>query len=230
MEMNTILVIEDEKMIIDIMSFNLKREGFAVREAYDGLTGFEMAQDAEVDLVLLDVMLPRMDGFEVLRRLRAVSTVPIIMVTAREEEEDKILCLEAGADDYITKPFSVKELAARIRANMRRAVSEVRASTQTAAFGPFTVDRDLKEVYKEGRALELTQREYDIINYFLTFAGRVIPREELMEKVWGYDYYGDLRAIDVAMRRLREKLETDPANPQYIMTKRGGGYYLNKTP
>lgn len=226
--MSKVLIIEDEKTIVDIMAFNLKREGFEIMEAYDGVTGLEMALLPEIDLVLLDVMLPQMDGFQVLHKLRERSAVPVIMVTAREEESDKIRCLEAGADDYITKPFSVKELAARIKANMRRSRGEVLPGGQSDAFGVFTVDANLQEVYKNGRPLELTQREYDIICYFLSSPGRVIPREELMEKVWGYDYYGDLRAIDVAVRRLREKLEDDPANPMHLKTRRGAGYYLDK--
>lgn len=226
--MNTILIIEDEKTIVDIMAFNLKREGFAVLEAYDGPSGLELALTPQVDLVLLDMMLPGMDGFAVLSRIRAHSAVPVIMVTAREEEADKVQCLENGADDYITKPFSLKELTARIRANMRRTQGGMAVSAGQDAFGPFSVDREMQVISKNGRVLELTQREYDILCYFFSAPGRVISREELMEKVWGYDYYGDLRAIDVAMRRLREKLEDDPANPSYIVTKRGAGYYFSK--
>lgn len=223
--MSTILIIEDEKGIVDLISFNLKREGYEIMEAYDGKTGLDMALSGKADLVLLDVMLPVMDGFEVLRRIRERSALPVIMVTAREEERDKILGLDTGADDYITKPFSVKELAARVKANIRRTTG-FKASGAGASYGPFTVDRSLQSISKDGRPLELTQREYDIICYFLKSPSRVVSREELMEKVWGYDYYGDLRAVDVAMRRLREKLEDDPAEPKYLMTKRGAGYYL----
>ena len=223
--MSTILIIEDEKGIVDLISFNLKREGYEIMEAYDGKTGLDMALSGKPDLVLLDVMLPVMDGFEVLRRIRERSALPVIMVTAREEERDKILGLDTGADDYITKPFSVKELAARVKANIRR-TTVFKASGAGASYGPFTVDRSLQSISKDGRPLELTQREYDIICYFLKSPSRVVSREELMEKVWGYDYYGDLRAVDVAMRRLREKLEDDPAEPKYLMTKRGAGYYL----
>ena len=150
------------------------------------------------------------------------------MVTAREEERDKVFGLETGADDYVTKPFSVKELVARIRANTRRKGDEGRSQGDRQSFGPYTVDTGLQAVLRDGKPVELTQREYDLVCYFLASAGRVVSREELMEKVWGYDYYGDLRAVDVAMRRLREKLEADPANPQYFMTKRGAGYYLQK--
>lgn len=223
--MSTILIIEDEKGIVDLISFNLKREGYEIMEAYDGKTGLDMALSGKADLVLLDVMLPVMDGFEVLRRIRERSALPVITVTAREEERDKILGLDTGADDYITKPFSVKELAARVKANIRRTTG-FKASGAGASYGPFTVDLSLQSISKDGRPLELTQREYDIICYFLKSPSRVVSREELMEKVWGYDYYGDLRAVDVAMRRLREKLEDDPAEPKYLMTKRGAGYYL----
>lgn len=223
--MSTILIVEDEKSIVDLISFNLKREGYDILAAYDGGKGLELALSGRADLVLLDVMLPVMDGFEVLRRIRQSSSVPVIMVTAREEEQDKILGLETGADDYITKPFSIKEMAARIKANIRRT-----AGTQKPqggdTYGPFRLDKGLQTITKNGRALELTQREYDILCYFLERPAQVVSREELMEKVWGYDYYGDLRAVDVAMRRLREKLEDDPAEPRYLMTKRGAGYYL----
>lgn len=226
--MSRILIIEDEPTIVDLISFNLKREGFEVDVAYDGVTGLEKALRGDADLVLLDVMLPGMNGFDVLQKLRQESDVPVIMVTAREEERDKVFGLETGADDYMTKPFSVKELVARIRANTRRKSGEGKKDGARQGFGPYTVDTGLQEVLRDGKPLELTQREYDLVCYFLTSAGRVVSREELMEKVWGYDYYGDLRAVDVAMRRLREKLEDDPANPKYFITKRGAGYYLQK--
>ena len=226
--MSKILIIEDEQTIVDLISFNLKREGFEVDAAYDGITGLEKALSGWADLILLDVMLPGMNGFDLLGRLRQASDVPVIMVTAREEERDKVFGLETGADDYMTKPFSVKELIARIKANTRRKSGGNRQGGSRMGFGPYIVDTGLQEVRRADTAVELTQREYDLVCYFLTSAGRVISREELMEKVWGYDYYGDLRAVDVAMRRLREKLEEDPANPKYFMTKRGAGYYLQK--
>ena len=226
--MSKILIIEDEMTIVDLISFNLKREGFEIDAAYDGISGLEKALSGWADLILLDVMLPGMNGFELLQQLRQESDVPVIMVTAREEERDKVLGLETGADDYMTKPFSVKELVARIKANTRRRASESRSGGVRMGFGPYTVDTGLQEVRRVGNPVELTQREYDLVCYFLTSAGRVVSREELMEKVWGYDYYGDLRAVDVAMRRLREKLEEDPANPKYFITKRGAGYYLQK--
>jgi len=227
--MSTILIIEDEKSIVDLISYNLKRDGYETIEAYDGKTGLELALSGKADLALLDVMLPQMDGFEVLKRIRESSALPVIMVTAREEERDKILGLDTGADDYITKPFSVKELSARIKANIRRTTQLNKAEPDQESgrsYGPFSVDRSLQSISKDGRPLELTQREYDIICYFLERPAQIVSREELMEKVWGYDYYGDLRAVDVAMRRLREKLEDDPAEPRYLMTKRGAGYYL----
>ena len=226
--MSKILIIEDDMTIVDLITFNLKREGFEVDAAYDGVSGLEKALSGWADLILLDVMLPGMNGFDVLQKLRQESDVPVIMVTAREEERDKVFGLETGADDYMTKPFSVKELVARIKANTRRKGGESRVGGSRMSFGPYVVDTGLQEVRRVDTAVELTQREYDLVCYFLQSAGRVVSREELMEKVWGYEYYGDLRTVDVAMRRLREKLEEDPANPKYFITKRGAGYYLQK--
>ena len=226
--MSKILIIEDEMTIVDLITFNLKREGFEVDAAYDGVSGLEKALSGWADLILLDVMLPGMNGFDVLQKLRQESDVPVIMVTAREEERDKVFGLETGADDYMTKPFSVKELVARIKANTRRKGGESRVGGSRMSFGPYVVDTGLQEVRRVDTAVELTQREYELVCYFLQSAGRVVSREELMEKVWGYEYYGDLRTVDVAMRRLREKLEEDPANPKYFITKRGAGYYLQK--
>ncbi len=227
--MAKVLIVEDEKAIVDLIAFNLKREGYEVQEAYDGQQGLEKAQAQDIDLVLLDVMLPYMDGFEVLRRLRQKSDVPVLMVTAREEERDKILGLETGADDYITKPFSTKELTARVKANIRRRLTDKGGGQgQKSRSGPFEVNYELRTAAKNGKPLELSQREFDMLCYFLAAPGRVIAREELMEKVWGFEYYGDLRAVDVAIRRLREKLEDNPADPQYLITRRGAGYYFNK--
>ena len=232
--MSKILIVEDEKSISTIIAFNLKKEGFETDEALDGITGLNKALSGEFDLILLDVMLPGMDGFEILKRLREKSRVPVIMVTAREEETDKILGLDTGADDYVTKPFSVRELISRVKANIRRSAISATAIADAPAqnsdrqtFGDIAVDKKLQAVYKNGVQMELSQREYELICYFLDSPDRVISREELMEKVWGYEYYGDLRAVDVAMRRLREKLEDDPAEPKYILTRRGAGYYLN---
>ena len=229
MSTNTVLIIEDERAIAQIIDFNLRQNGFEVKTAYDGLSGLEMALSEDVGLVLLDVMLPGLDGFEVLRRLRMKSSVPVIMVTAREEEQDKILGLETGADDYITKPFSMRELVARVRANMRRAPGQNDPGDRNKkSFGPFKVDLSMQQVTKNDRPVELTQREYELVLYFIASPMRVISREELIENVWRYEYYGDLRTVDVAMRRLREKLEDDPADPRYIITKRGAGYFIQE--
>ncbi len=222
-----ILIVEDEKPISDIIAFNLKREGWDTVQAFDGKEGLEKALSESFDIILLDIMLPEMDGFEVLSKIREKSEVPVIMVTAREEERDKIFGLERGADDYVTKPFSIAELMARIKANTRRKAIKTEKK-HTEKIGDIEIDREGQTVTKGGKEIELTQREYDILIYFLTNSMRVISREELMENVWGYDYYGDLRAVDVAMRRLREKVETDPSDPQHIITKRGVGYYLKK--
>ena len=222
-----ILIVEDEKPISDIIAFNLKREGWDTVQAFDGKEGLEKALTESFDIILLDIMLPEMDGFEVLSKIREKSEVPVIMVTAREEERDKIFGLERGADDYVTKPFSIAELMARIKANTRRKAIKTEKK-HTEKIGDIEIDREGQTVTKGGKEIELTQREYDILIYFLTNSMRVISREELMENVWGYYYYGDLRAVDVAMRRLREKVETDPSDPQHIITKRGVGYYLKK--
>ena len=225
MDKKKILVVEDEKAIADILVFNLQREGYDTLVAYDGTEGLRRALEDTPDLILLDVMLPGMDGFEVCRRVREQNETPIIMLTAREEETDKVLGLELGADDYITKPFSMRELMARVKANMRRSLSgEEREKPAMPASG-LRISRDNGMVYKNGRALELSAREFDILCFLSAAPGRVFSREELMEQVWGYEYYGDLRAVDVAIRRLREKVEDQPASPQYNMTKRGMGYY-----
>ena len=227
--MAKILVVEDEKTIADIVAFNLTREGYEVLTAYDGIEGLRLGLEGGADLILLDVMLPGLDGFEICRRVRAKSGVPIIMLTAREEETDKILGLEIGADDYITKPFSMRELMARIHANLRRThtVPAVQpAGGADVVCGEIELYLDAHEIRCRGKALDLTAREYEILRYMAENANRVIPREELMEKVWGYEYYGDLRAVDVAICRVRDKVEEDPSNPRYIITRRGVGYVL----
>ena len=223
-----VLIVEDEKAISDIIMFNLKREGYEVMQALTGTDGLNMALSENPDIVLLDIMLPEMDGFQVLEKIREVSEVPVIMVTAREEEMDKVLGLETGADDYVTKPFSMVELIARVKANTRRQVAPAKKAETTVTIGDITIDTDSQSVMKNNEALDLTQREYEIMVYFAKNPTKIISREELMEKVWGYDYYGDLRAVDVAMRRLREKIEDDPSEPKLIITKRGSGYYLGK--
>lgn len=228
MEKKTILVVEDEKAIADILVFNLQREGYDTIVAYDGTEGLRRALEDAPDLILLDVMLPGMDGFEVCKRVREIfHNTPIIMLTAREEETDKVMGLELGADDYITKPFSMRELMARVKTNMRRTASDEEREKMPPPVGEgLRISKENGMVYKNGRLLELSAREFDILCFLSAAPGRVFSREELMEQVWGYEYYGDLRAVDVAIRRLREKVEDKPASPQYIMTKRGMGYYF----
>lgn len=228
----TVLIVDDEKSIVDILKFNLEASGFGTICAYDGQEGLRLAREQNPDLILLDIMLPFIDGFEVCKTLRAEgSNIPIIMITAREEETDKIFGLELGADDYITKPFSVRELMARVKANMRRAISTeappAENSGEVKHFRELTIDVQRHTVFKNGKALDLTQREYELIKFLSATPGKVISRQELMSEVWQYDYYGDLRAVDVAVRRLREKLEENPAEPTYVMTKRGVGYYFS---
>lgn len=229
---NRILVVDDEKPIVDILAFNLKKDGHEVLEAYDGETALQMALNEKPDLVLLDVMLPKMDGFTVCRKVREQSNVPILMLTAREEEVDKVLGLELGADDYITKPFMVRELMARVKANLRRTVSQPEASTPENAnvirIGELEIDVERYEVRKAGRPIELTLREFELLKFLATQPERVFDREALLEKVWGYEYYGDMRTVDVTIRRLREKIEDNASEPTYIMTKRGIGYYARK--
>ena len=227
MDKKRILVVEDEKAISDILVFNLRREGYDTMAAYDGTEGLRCALEEAPDLILLDVMLPGMDGFEVCRLVREQKDTPIIMLTAREEETDKVMGLELGADDYITKPFSMRELMARVKANMRRTLSAEEREHDTAPEGDgLRISRDNGMVYKNGHPLELSAREFDILCFLSSAPGRVFSREELLEQVWGYEYYGDLRAVDVAIRRLREKVEDEPASPRYIITKRGMGYYF----
>ncbi len=224
-----ILVVEDEKAIADILEFNLRKEGYTVVCAYDGEDGLSHALEDKPDLILLDVMLPKLDGFEVCKSVRKTSNVPIIMLTAREEEIDKILGLELGADDYITKPFSMRELMARIKANVRRSVASPAEIEDTGdenrlVFGKIVINLKSLDVKKNGEKLELTPREFDLIKFLATQPNQVFSREELMEHVWKYDYYGDLRTVDVTVRRLRAKLEDDPENPVRIVTRRGAGY------
>ena len=225
-----ILIVDDEKNIVDILTYNLEKEGYEVEAAYDGREGLEAARTCAPDLILLDVMLPYMDGFEVCGEIRKTDRLtPIIMLTAREEERDKVYGLELGADDYITKPFSVRELLARVKTNVRRrAVLEPAepAEETVERAGRLTIDPTRQTVAKDGAELDLTQREFELIRFMARPCGKVFSREELMRGVWQYEYYGDLRAVDVAIRRLREKIEDDPAAPAILMTKRGAGYYL----
>lgn len=222
-----ILVVDDEQLLVKGMKFNLENEGYTVETAYDGATAIDMAKSGGFDLIILDLMMPQVDGLTACMRIREFSNVPIIMLTARSEDADKIIGLESGADDYITKPFSMRELMARVKANMRRTVpAELHEKPQPEADDGLRISRSSGMVYKNGRALELSAREFDILCFLSASPGRVFSREELMEQVWGYDYYGDLRAVDVAIRRLREKVEDEPASPRHIITKRGMGYYF----
>jgi len=231
MDSKKVLIIEDEKSISDIIKFNLKKEGFEVDTAYDGQDGLEKALSGKPDLILLDVMLPIMDGFQVCKKVRETNSVPILMLTAKEEEVDKVLGLELGADDYITKPFGMRELIARIKANIRRTdlmvnLQDVPSNIQD--FGTLEIDLNRYEVRKHDIPLELTLREFELLKYLAERENKVFSREQLLEEVWGYEYYGDIRTVDVTVRRLREKLEDDSSDPKYIMTKRGIGYYFRR--
>ena len=225
--MAKILIVEDEAAIADIVAFNLEREKHEVEAVYDGLAGLERAQSGEFDLILLDVMLPGMDGFEICRRVREKSSVPIIMLTAREEETDKVFGLEIGADDYITKPFSMRELLARVQANLRRTQrAEPDVQKPDLEIGDIAIYEAAHDVKRCGTSIDLTAREFALLKTMASAPDRAFSREELLSSVWGYEYYGDLRAVDVAVRRLREKLEEDPASPKYSVTRRGVGYYF----
>ncbi len=233
---NTILIVEDEKNIVDILNFNLTREGYSILEAYDGESGLQLALEQDPDLILLDLMLPQMNGFDVCKSLREQGrTTPVIMLTAREEETDKVLGLELGADDYITKPFSMRELLARVKANIRRShmVEALAAASAPKPeglldFGRIAIDPEKLTVTKDGVLLDLTQREYELLTFLASNPDKVYSREALMEHVWNYDgYVGDVRAVDVAIRRLREKVEDDPAEPKFVVTRRGLGYLFH---
>ncbi len=225
----TVLIVEDEKNIVDILRFNLQREGYETLEAYDGEAGLRMALEKNPDIILLDVMLPKMIGFDVCRRLReSGNNVPVIILTAREEEADKVLGLEIGADDYITKPFSMRELMARVKANIRRTAMRVDTGNTMDTGVGLVVNTDTYQVTKGGRVVDLTQREYELLTFLASHPGKVYSRIDLMEQVWNYGYVGDdVRTVDVTVRRLREKIEDDPANPTCILTRRGVGYYFS---
>ncbi|MFD1884965.1 response regulator YycF [Paenibacillus wenxiniae] len=232
-----ILVVDDEQPIADILKFNLEKEGYEVICAFDGISAVEQAFAEEPDLMLLDLMLPGKDGMDVCREVRTRLDMPIIMLTAKDAEIDKVLGLELGADDYVTKPFSTRELLARVKAHMRRrqkqpavaaavTVPEVdEAKNGLALFGLF-IDTDMYMVYKDGEPLDLTHREYELVYYMAKNAGRVMTREHLLQAVWGFEYFGDVRTVDVTIRRLREKIEDDPSKPEYILTRRGLGYMM----
>lgn len=231
-ETKKILVVDDEKAIVEILRFNLLKEGYEVYEAYDGEKALERVEVLNPDLILLDVMLPKVDGFTVCKKIRETSDTPILMLTAREEEVDKVLGLELGADDYITKPFSVRELMARVKANIRRNSPAVKNSVTAETsdkleIGEFLLDGDRFELYKNGKPIpNITIREFELIKFLASRPNKIFSRKHLLENVWDYEYYGDVRTVDVTVRRLREKIEDDPSQPKYIMTKRGIGYYF----
>ncbi|MDR2899118.1 MAG: response regulator YycF [Clostridiales bacterium] len=227
-----VLVVDDEKNIVDIVSFNLKKEGYEVLTGSDGEEGLKKALEEDPDLILLDIMMPKLDGFEVCKKIREKKDTPIIMLTARAEEVDKVLGLELGADDYVTKPFGVRELMARVKANIRRKAQSVTESNEStediSAYGDITIDSKRYEVKRKGELINLTRREFELIKFLATQQGQVFSRENLLEKVWGYEYFGDVRTVDVTVRRLRAKIEENPEYPKYVLTKRGVGYYFGE--
>ena len=235
----TILIVDDEKPIVDILMYNLDKEGYNLLEANDGETAVEIALKEKPDLILLDVMLPKMDGLSVCRKIKNSLNVPILMLSAKGEEVDKILGLELGADDYITKPFSVRELMARIKANLRKVESSTSSSESEQVsqehdsnkkgkirVGELELDLDKFEVKVRGQIIDLTLREFEVLKFLAMQPSQVVTREVLLEKVWGYEYYGDIRTVDVTVRRIREKIERDTSNPCILVTKRGVGYYI----
>jgi len=221
-----ILVVDDEKLLVKGIKFNLENEGYQVDAAYDGLEAVELARSGNYDLIILDVMMPELDGLEACMRIREFSTIPIIMLTARGEDMDKIIGFEYGADDYITKPFNILELKARIRALLRRSALVSNVTSSVLSVGHITIDTDKRVATKNDEQVELTVKEFDVFELLSKNPGRVYSRETLLNIVWGYEYQGDIRTVDVHIRRLREKLEENPAEPEYIMTKWGVGYYI----
>ena len=234
-DQKTILIVDDEQPIREILVYNLKKEGYNVIEASDGVTALNIALEQYPDLILLDIMLPKMDGLSVCKRIKNSYNVPILMLTAKDSEIDKILGLELGADDYITKPFSVRELIARVKANLRKvenlAVARMdndnsKKKENKIIVNDLELDLDKFEVKIRGEIIDLTVREFEVIKFLASQPGQVITRETLLEKVWGYEYYGDIRTVDVTVRRIREKIEKDTSSPKILITKRGVGYYI----
>ena len=234
----TILIVDDEPPIVDILVYNLKKEGYNTIEASDGISAVNMALEQKPDLILLDIMLPKLDGLSVCKRIKNSLNVPIIMLTAKDGEIDKILGLELGADDYITKPFSVRELVARVKANLRKVdvnsdllITEPDSNNQKKdskiVVGELELDLDKFEVKVRGEIIDLTLREFEVLKFLSTQPGQVVTRETLLEKVWGYEYFGDIRTVDVTVRRIREKIERDTSMPKILITKRGVGYYIS---
>ncbi len=231
----TILVVDDEKPIVDILTYNLQKEGYTTLEANDGEEAIRIATEKRPDLILLDIMLPKIDGLTVCKKLRHTLNVPILILSAKDEEIDKILGLELGADDYITKPFSVRELMARVKANLRKAEVKVQSAESSdepkkensiIEVGELSINTEKFEVKARGKVIDLTLREFEVLKYLANQPGQVVTRETLLEKVWGYEYYGDIRTVDVTVRRIREKIEKDTSAPKILITKRGVGYYL----
>ncbi len=234
-DQKTILIVDDEQPIREILVYNLKKEGYNVIEASDGITALNIALEQYPDLILLDIMLPKMDGLSVCKRIKNSYNVPILMLTAKDSEIDKILGLELGADDYITKPFSVRELIARVKANLRKveniAVTRIdndnsKKKENKIIVNDLELDLDKFEVKIRGEIIDLTVREFEVIKFLASQPGQVVTRETLLEKVWGYEYYGDIRTVDVTVRRIREKIEKDTSSPKILITKRGVGYYI----
>ncbi|MEG1657900.1 MAG: response regulator transcription factor [Oscillibacter sp.] len=221
-----ILVVDDEKLLVKGMKFNLENEGYEVECAYDGAAAVELTRNGRFDLLILDVMMPEMDGLEACMRIREFSNVPIIMLTAKSEDADKLMGFESGADDYLTKPFNILELKARVRALLRRASGTQKRSGAVLTLGDLSLNTEERVAVREGNTVDLTAKEYDLIELLMRNPRRVYSRENLMNVVWGYTYAGDYRTVDVHIRRLREKLEKNPAEPEYIMTKWGVGYYF----
>lgn len=233
----TILIVDDEPPIREVLVYNLKKEGYNVIEAGDGITAVNMATEKRPDLILLDIMLPKLDGLSVCKRIKNTYNVPILMLTAKDSEIDKILGLELGADDYITKPFSVRELVARVKANLRKidvssnmprldAFENEKKKDNKIIVNDLQLDLDKFEVKVRGEIMDLTLREFEVLKFLASQPGQVVTRETLLEKVWGYEYYGDIRTVDVTVRRIREKIEKDTSAPKILITKRGVGYYI----
>ncbi|MFZ7177002.1 response regulator YycF [Streptococcus hyovaginalis] len=231
--MKTILVVDDEKPISDIIKFNLSKEGYTIVTAFDGHEAVQQFEDVKPDLVILDLMLPGIDGLEVAKEIRKTSHTPIIMLSAKDSEFDKVIGLEIGADDYMTKPFSNRELLARVKAQLRRvetiesvAEESLQASSSEIEIGNLQIVPEAFIAKKNGKEVELTHREFELLYHLAQHIGQVMTREHLLETVWGYDYFGDVRTVDVTIRRLREKIETTPSRPEYILTRRGVGYFM----
>ena len=229
--MPKILVVDDEKVLVKGIKFNLENEGYQVEVGYDGEGAVEKARTGRFDLVILDLMMPKIDGLQACMKIREFSNVPVIMLTAKGEDADKIIGFECGADDYITKPFNILEVKARVRALLRRAgqTAQQQRSANRLERGPIAIDVAERAAWKDGQPVELTAKEFDLMELFLRNPGRVYSRENLLNLVWGYEYIGEFRTVDVHVRRLREKLEPDPANPEYILTKWGVGYYFSNS-